>query len=76
MASAGQITELTLTGRSWTKGSKMAVQSARPGHDIYIIMEPGSREVRGPGMRAGALVLWAQRLSETAVTDFGLGSDC
>jgi hypothetical protein len=52
MASVGQITELTLTGRSWTKGSKMAVQSARPGHDIHIIMEPGSREAWGPGMRA------------------------
>jgi hypothetical protein len=63
MASAGQITELTLTGRSWTKGSKMAVQSARSGHGIYITMEPGSREVRGPGMRANALVLWAHALA-------------
>src|SRR6266853_1400093 len=63
MASVGQITELTLTGRSCTKGSKMAVQSARPGHDIHIIMEPGSREVRGPGMRASALVLWAHALA-------------
>ena len=76
MASAGQITELTLTGRSWTKGSKMAVQSARPGHDNHIVMEPGSREVRGPGMRASALVLWGARLGGTAVTDFGFGSDC
>jgi hypothetical protein len=63
MASAGQITELTLTGRSWAKGSKMAVQSARPGHDNDIIMEPGSCEVRGPDMRAGALVLWVHALS-------------
>jgi hypothetical protein len=63
MASVGQITELTLTGRSCTKGSKMAVQSARPGHDIHIIMEPGSREVRGPGMRASALVLRAHALA-------------
>ena len=63
MASAGQITELTLTGRSWTKGSKMAVQSARPRHDTYIVMEPGSREVRGPGMRASALILRAHALA-------------
>ena len=48
VASVGQITELTLTGRSWTKGS-MAVQSARPGHDYQVIMGPGSRE--GPGTR-------------------------
>ena len=32
----------------------MAVQSARPGHDHHVIMEPGSREGRGPGMRLKA----------------------
>src|SRR5262249_23989072 len=47
VASVGQVTELTLTGRSWTKGSTWAVQSARSGHSHNIIMEP---ESRGPGM--------------------------
>jgi hypothetical protein len=47
VASVGQVTELTLTGRSWTKGSMMAVQSARPGHSRYVIMELGSREGAG-----------------------------
>src|SRR5262249_23064359 len=37
-------------GRSWTKGSTWAVQSARSGHSHNIIMEPESRCVRGPGM--------------------------
>src|SRR5260221_6373047 len=75
MASVGQITELTLTGRSWTKGGKMAVQSARPGHDIYIIMEPGSREA-GDQVCEPVLSSLGARLSGTAVTDFDLGSDC
>jgi hypothetical protein len=56
VASMGQVTELTLTGRSWTKTACMAVQSARPGHDHHVIMEPGSRE--GPGTRyAGSVAL-------------------
>jgi hypothetical protein len=62
VASMGQITELTLTGRSWTKGS-MAVQSARPGHDYQVIMGPGSRE--GPGTRYAGRT---QRRAFTAAT--------
>jgi hypothetical protein len=50
VASVDQFTELTLTGRSSTKGSTcMAAKSAHPGHDNHVIMECGSHE--GPGTR-------------------------
>jgi len=50
---AGQVTKLTLTERSWTKGSTRwavgptAVQSRRPGHALYVIAR--ANRGQGPG---------------------------
>ena len=53
---AGQVTKLTLTERSWIKGSTRwaddlvrptAVQSRRPGHALYVIAR--ANRGQGPG---------------------------